>query len=369
MFLCIQLYARTMCCQEKNTTPGRFLCIQVYNNYSNEKQVSNMTILYILAAMAALTLLLSLYTYCVGFYSPKSKRVSMDEPLNGEQYHAVAEHIFRMTHIMEKIPFEKVYIEAEDGTRLFGRYYHVRDGAPLEILFHGYRSHPYRDCSGGHALSRKMGFNAIVVDQRAHGESGSNTICFGIKERYDVRSWVNYANRRFGSGTPIILSGLSMGAATVLMASNLDLPSNVACILADSPYSAPIAIIEKVCADLHYPVRVCRPFIHLGAFIYGHFILNETTAKEAVSNTNIPILLIHGESDHFVPCPMSHQIAASCASRVEVHTFPEAGHGLCYMTDPIRYERTVFHFLSSIDSLRDSISEEFQKKLFSQGTD
>lgn len=318
-----------------------------------------MTIFY--AFILAIILVLSgcWYAYSISFYSPSKKRATPDEPMQGAQYKAVADNITRISGIMQRIPFEEVTVKSYDGTQLYGRYYHVKDGAPVEVLFHGYRSHPYRDCSGGHALSRKMGFNALVVDQRAHGNSGGHTICFGVKERHDCLCWVNYLNKRFGAHVPIILSGLSMGAATVLMSASLDLPENVACIIADSPYSTPSAIIEKVCKDQHYPVALCRPFLHLGALIYGGFQLNGCTAKEAVALSKVPILLLHGEADHFVPCRMSLEIAAQCGSRVEVATFPGAGHGLSYMTDPVRYEAVVCHFLQSVPSIENTIKEEF----------
>lgn len=323
-----------------------------------------MTIFLILLLVLLLITAGAWYAYSICFYSPKSHRVTPEEPLKGEQYDEVSEHIFHMSHIMEKIPFEKVTIMSHDGLKLHGRYYHIRDGAPIELLFHGYRSHPYRDCSGGHALSRKLGFNALVIDQRAHGSSEGHTISFGIQERHDVHGWVRYCSDRFGNDVPMILSGLSMGAATVLMASDGELPANVKCIIADSPYSSPKAIIEKVCLDENYPLTLCRPFFHLGAFLFGKFNLNETSAKAAVANATVPILLIHGEDDRFVPCSMTHEIAAHCTSYFEVHTFPEAGHGLCYMTDPRRYERIVYDFVCRIPELKDSVSETFTKQLY-----
>lgn len=322
-----------------------------------------MAVTAIVSLIIVLILLISYYTYRTAFYSPPGRHPGPKDPLKGRQYEEVAEHLFRISGIMEKFPFEAVTIESFDGTELYGRYYHMRDGAPLEILFHGYRSCAFRDCSGGHALARKMGFNTLVVDQRAHGESGGTVITFGIKERLDCKCWLDYAAGRFGADTPIILSGLSMGAATVLMASELDLPKNVVGIMADSPYSTPSAIIEKVCRDMHYPVALCRPFIHLGALLYGHFRLNACNAKDAVSRARIPILLIHGEADHFVPCGMTHEIREAAASRVEAHTFPNAGHGLSYITDPRRYERVVFRFLDSIPALKGTISADFIAQL------
>lgn len=309
-------------------------------------------------------LLPALYTYRIAFYSPKSKRNSIDDPMTGPQFEVFAEDINRISHIMERIPAEPVTITSFDGCMLYGRYYQISDDAPLEILFHGYRSCAFRDCSGGHALSRKMGFNALVVDQRAHGESGGRTISFGIREHRDCHYWIKYANERFGPEKPIILSGLSMGAATVLMATGLPLPKNVACILADSPYSAPSEIIEKVCSDMHYPVSLCRPFIHLGALLWGHFRLNALTAKEAVTHATVPILLIHGEDDMLVPYSMSFEIARCSASPVQIETFPGAGHGLSYLVDPLRYEKVVYEFLQKIPGVGEKISESFRSQFF-----
>lgn len=317
----------------------------------------------ILLLLIAVILLGSLFAYHIAFYSPTKRRATPQTPLIGGQYDAVAEHIHRISTIMQQYSCEEIDIQSFDGTILHGRYYHFRDGAPVELLFHGYRSHPFRDCSGGHSLARKMEYNALVVDQRGQGASGGHTITFGIKERRDCLCWIHYLNNRYGTDIPIVLSGLSMGAATVLMAAGLALPGNVACIVADSPYSTPSAIIEKVAADRRYPVSLCRPFVHLGALIFGGFRLNSCTAKEAVQHATVPILLIHGEDDRMVPCSMSLDIAACCASRVQVVTFPGAGHGLCYMTDPLRYERVVVDFLNSIPSLTGTISEAYISKL------
>jgi len=304
------------------------------------------------------------YAFSVAFYSPKSQHTSSDAPLVGDQYEAVADHISRISSIMQRIPFEEIRIQSYDGVTLYGRYYHANANAPTEILFHGYRSHPYRDCSGGHALARKMGFNTLVVDQRAHGSSCGSTITFGIKERHDCLAWIRYLNRRFGDDAPIILSGLSMGAATVLMAAELDLPYNVACIMADSPYSSPGGIIRKVCEDDHLPPGLCMPFVRLAAFLFGRFRLNSCTAKRSVQQAQVPILLIHGEDDRFVPCQMTLDIAAYCASRVEVVTFPGAGHGLSYLTDPVRYEKAVYGFLSSIPMLKQAIDPDYARNLY-----
>lgn len=310
--------------------------------------------LYIIAAIASLIgliLIFTFYTFYVCFYSSRNRTEDPYAIMRGKQYHEVKDNIIACTRIMDKAPCEWVYTHSFDDLKLAGRYYHTADGAPLVILFHGYRSISLRDCAGGYILAKKLGFNVLAVDQRAHTESEGRVITFGICERRDCESWVDYALRRFGNDTKIILSGLSMGAATVLMASQLPLPNNVVAILADCPYSSPADIIRKVCRDRHLPDHLAYPFIRLGAWIYGRFDLEATTACNAVKNAMIPILLIHGEDDLFVPCDMSRQIYSFCRSASELHTFQGAGHGLCYMVDPIRYETVTIRFLSKIPEL------------------
>lgn len=313
----------------------------------------------IIITLVLLFFLISYYCYRAVFYYPFKRRSKPEDPILGEQHAVFAEDIHHISAIMESIPFQPVSVKSFDGTVLSGRYYHVRDGAPIQLMFHGYQSCAFRDCSGGHALSRKMGFNSLVVDQRAHGSSEGTTISFGVHERKDCLCWIHFLNDRFGDQVPILLNGLSMGAATVLMAADLPLPENVVCIIADSPYSSPTAIIQKVCKDRGYPVKFIMPFIDAGAFLFGHFLLGSCGAVSAVRHASIPILLIHGEADRFVPCSMSFDIAAACRSKVVLQTFPGAGHGLSYLVDPIRYERTVYSFLSTINRVKDWIDPDF----------
>lgn len=299
--------------------------------------------------LAVIILWGSRFCYRLVFYSRNDKEQDIYTIPPGKQYEDVADVMLQNIHKLSKLPFEQIYITSRDGVKLAARYYHLKDDAPVQIQFHGYRGNGIREYSGGNKMARSLGYNSIVVDERAHGKSGGHTITFGIKERFDCLDWVEYACKRFGKDTPIILSGVSMGAATVLMASELDLPKNVAAITADCPYSSPGEIIRKVCADIKLPGGLVYPFVVLGALIFGKFRLWECSAVEAVKHTRIPILLIHGEDDRFVPCAMSMEIYRACASRKKLITFPEAGHGLSYLKDSQRYEEAFKDFLESCD--------------------
>lgn len=299
--------------------------------------------LFLLCAVAAILLMGGYYTYRIAFYSPKKGRDKIST-FASHKYDPYRKEINRLFCQLSDRPYEEVSIVSFDGLTLFGRYYHVKDGAPLDIGFHGYRSSALTDFAGGSELSFSMGHNLLLVDERAHGRSKGRTITFGIQERWDADSWVRYAVERFGADTEIILYGISMGAATVLMAAGLDLPENVKGIIADCPYSSPKDIIRKVAKDMHMPDRLSWPFVKIGGRVYGGFDVDETDAARAVKQAKVPILIIHGESDSFVPCEMS-DIVSENPAMITRCTFPGADHGFSYLVDTPRYRKIVTDFV------------------------
>lgn len=310
-----------------------------------------MAIIVLLIALAIFVLCFAYYSYRISFYAPKPHNEDIYAVPDGEQYEKLGQKMVEISLIMESAACELVSIDGFASTHLEGRLYAYTPGTPIFLAFHGYRSMALRDCAGAFALSQKLGFNILAVDQRSHGGSDGNAITFGIRERYDCLKWIEYINLRFGPDTPIILSGISMGAATVLMASELNLPDNVLCIMADCPYDSPSGIICKVATDRGYPEKLTYPIVVLGAKLFGGLNLLESSASEAVKHAKIPILLIHGEDDRFVPCDMSRRIYKNCTSPAQLHTFPNAGHGLCYILNPRHYEKICVDFLWTIPEL------------------
>ena len=303
------------------------------------------------AALLAASLFLCYISFYKSFYASNKKPADPYTPMRGPQYQEVRAQMHANTKVMEAASFEGVYITSFDGTRLFGRYYHHRDGAPLIIFFHGYRSMALRDGAGGFGLAKKLGLNILAVDQRAHGHSGGHVITFGVKEQKDCLAWAQYAAARFGNTVPIILSGLSMGAATVIMATALPLPETVCCVIADCPYSTPREIIQKVAKDLGFSGALSYPVLWFGARVFGGFDLGAKGAAEAAVTCQIPALILHGEDDRLVPCEMGRKIAAASNGCIKIETFPDAGHGLSFLIDPTRYEKEYAAFLRSVPAL------------------
>jgi fermentation-respiration switch protein FrsA (DUF1100 family) len=169
-------------------------------------------------------------------------------------------------------------------------------------------------------------------------------ITFGIKEHRDCLSWVDFMVKHFGPDVKIILTGISMGASTVLMAAGCPLPEQVKGVLADCGFSTAKSIIEKVIHQLKLPPKLVYPLIRLGAKLYGGFDPENHSALAAVQNATVPVIFFHGEEDAFVPAQMSGENYGACSSRKQLVTIPGAGHGLCYPVDPEGYLQALKDF-------------------------
>ncbi len=289
------------------------------------------------------------FAFCAAFLMPKNFKKDVHELPKGLRIEWGKERMHQLIDETDVIPFEEVYIQSFDGLKLFGRYYHVADGAPLQIQFHGYKSPAVRDFAGGNKIAREMGHNTIIVDQRAHGKSEGRVITFGVNERKDALAWANYAMERFGEDVPVILSGVSMGAATVLMASALNLPSNVKGVIADCPYSDAVEAISISSEKRNFPKIIkilTKPLARIAAKTFGGFDIHTENVLSAVENSKVPILIIHGEDDRVVPCKMSEDIFNACKGIKYRETFPEAGHGVSFILDEKRYERITKNFIN-----------------------
>jgi len=301
----------------------------------------------IILAFILLICFISLLVYIMTFYNANKKKSisnSLDTSLmDFKEYTKPVKDLIELT---SKEKYEDVYITSKDNKKLHARYYHYANNAPIEIMFHGYKSFGPRDFAGGIQVAKERKTNALVVCQRGHGLSSGKTISFGIKERYDVIDWVNYVNNRFGNNTPIILVGISMGASTVLLASEFDYPSNVKCIIADCPYNSCSEIIYKVAKEMGFDRKYVAPFLNLAAKIYGHFNINEVDCFNTIAKTKLPILIIHGTADDFVPCQMSIDLKNDFPNKIQLELFEGAIHGLSYFKDNNRYKKVTSEFVN-----------------------
>ena len=306
-----------------------------------------MMLFWILAAVLLLVLAACYLCFRIAFYAAprKEKDPEAIETPPGAIYDPFREQMIRWVKEARAKNPREFEITSFDGLKLKGKFYEYAPGAPMELMFHGYRGGAERDLSGGVHRCFCCGRSALVVDQRCSGESDGNVITFGIKEHRDCMAWVDFAVKEFGPDVKIILTGISMGASTVVMAGGRELPPNVIGILADCGFTSARDIMADVMATkMHLPPKLCYPFVRLAAKLFGGFDPDAYSPMEALKTCTLPVIFFHGETDDFVPCTMSKEMYDACPTRKKLVTIPNAGHGLAFPMEPERYLRELKEF-------------------------
>lgn len=309
-----------------------------------------------LFVLVLVVILVSYICYRIAFFAPRAEgKHDLIETPKGEIYDPFREDMVKWTRDVRSMDHEEFSIISFDGLKLCGKFYEYAFGAPIELMFHGYRGTAERDLSGGVQRCFKLGRSALIVDQRCSKNSEGHVITFGINEHQDCLKWVEFMVGHFGPDVKIILTGISMGASTVLMAAGRELPDNVIGVLADCGFNSAKDIIYKVIQKMGLPPVLVYPFVKLGARIFGNFDLDTYSAEEAMKSCTVPVIFFHGEDDDFVPCEMSRINYNSCASRKELVLIPGAGHGLSYPVDPERYLTSLRDFFGPEASYSEAV--------------
>ena len=257
----------------------------------------------------------------------------------------------RLGEELRKQEMETVSCTARDGVKLIGHYLKHPDPKRLIIAFHGFRSPWYRDFSPIWEFWKEE-CSVIFVEQRANGASGGEYLGYGMLERFDAVSWTEYVKKQI-LGTeplPIYLAGVSMGAATVLLASGLALPEGVFGILADSGFTSMEAIWDSVMQQkFHFPKPLREAELR-----YLRHCIKKTGGKlcstlDAMDVCRTPVFFAHGAEDDFVPLSMTEENHARCRAPKKLYIGPNAGHGAAFYHNRAAYRAAQEEFFEECE--------------------
>lgn len=244
--------------------------------------------------------------------------------------------------------FEEYVIKSYDNLKLKGFLLRNKDSNRVVICFHGYRAKAKNDFSAMIPFYQRLGYNVLVVNQRSHGKSKGRIITFGVRERKDVLSWVKFSKEKLGFDE-VILAGVSMGASTILMSVEFLKSKDVKAIIADCGYTCPYEIIKETIKTIKLPVYPTIWFINFYSILFCHINLKKYNTKNAIKNSDIPILFIHGDSDKFVPCRMSIENFNVKKDKKEILLVKEAHHAGSYIKNTKNYQEKVENFLKKYE--------------------
>ena len=229
------------------------------------------------------------------------------------------------------------------------RFSRTRTAKRLPSVLHGYTSQGMSDYIGLSGYYLKHGFAMFLPDARAHGQSEGEYVGFGCLDRYDLLGWIHWIVERCGEDVQILLHGTSMGGATVLMASGLKLPPQVKGIVSDCGFTSPKAVFTHVLHSMyHLPAFPMIPIASAVNRRKAGYGLDDCNAAREVRKAKVPVLLIHGSADSFVPCRMCEEIYENCASPKKKLIIEGAAHAESYYKDPENYEKALDEFIGGI---------------------
>ena len=246
---------------------------------------------------------------------------------------------------------ERVEIRSEDGLRLAGHLLPAEGGGKKILLAsHGYRCSGLREWGLYADFWHRQGYQLMMPDHRAHGDSEGRYIGFGWLDRRDLLRWCDYLCGRFGEDCEILLHGISMGSAAVLLTgSEKTLPKQVKGVIADCGFTN---AWEEACyrfrADYHLP-----PF----PFLYGAdllcrlragYSLRQADVLGRVGDIRVPVLFLHGDADSYVPTEMGYRLYAACRAPKKLVILRDTIHANAFLGDGTGYRRAVLEFTRQI---------------------
>lgn len=236
---------------------------------------------------------------------------------------------------------------APDGIKLSASFFPGSSNKAV-ILVHGYTG-SRKEMMSKAAVFHSWGYNVLVPDNRAHGESGGKYIGMGWLDKDDLKLWINWLSDE-NPESRIVLLGVSMGGAAVMMTAG-DSNRNVEAVIEDCGYTSVWDIFADELKSLYhlpsFPILdMCRAMIKLKA----KYDIKVASSVNQLRKATVPILFIHGSDDHFVNTNMVYRnYDAKTTGDKDILIVNNAGHAMAEIENPDQYYGKIREFLSKYD--------------------
>ena len=240
---------------------------------------------------------------------------------------------------------ETLTINSSDNLALKGYHYTPENSNDKwALIIHGY-GHNHKHMNGFAIQYLENGYNVLMVDQRAAGESEGEWLTMGTAEGEDVALWTQKI-AELNSNAKIVLHGVSMGAATAMLAAANSQITNVVSLVEDCGYTRVTNLVDMLKSgfeDLEDPEFI-EVIDDTSESLTG-YRLTAAAPIDSIGNVTVPTVFITGTSDSVVTMSNLEELyAASGAEVKEIFTVEGATHGVSALTDSIGYANTVFRF-------------------------
>lgn len=248
----------------------------------------------------------------------------------------------------QNIPVEEVIIKSYDGLKLKGYFHRVyKDSKKVVIMNHGYTANHYIDYQFTDIFFEE-GYNVLLIDMRSHGESEGKVASYGYNESKDIGSWVRWIKDKIGEDAYIGLHGQSMGAATVMLYGATH-PNDIKFVIEDCGFTSAREAIKFQFRKVKIPFWPLYDLIRVKVKRKYKFDFNNISPEDAIVNSDIPVLFIHGDNDKVVPTWIGEALYNEKNGEMDrLYLVQGAGHMEAYSKDKEKYKQVVKEFLDNI---------------------
>lgn len=246
----------------------------------------------------------------------------------------------------EAVDKQKLTLTADDGKILVAQKVVVdKNNNNWVVILHG-QNGTVEDIYDIGFHYAKEGYNILMPDLRAHGESEGSFFGMGWLDRLDVINWIDVIVEEYPSAD-VVIHGVDLGADTALMLSGEPLKDSVKAIVAEGAYTNAWEAVKTEYETRHeeWPVFPILNMVNPVAKVWGGYTLKEADAVKQVQNAKVPILLIHGKNDTYVTEAMTEELNQAIASEHEVLTIETGTHEDCRFAEPDTYYNKVMEFI------------------------
>ena len=246
---------------------------------------------------------------------------------------------------LEKAERRKIQVRTADGYLLTAAEFPADAGDRWVLLLHGYtgwKEEMYQFA----CWYQQQGYSVLVPDLRCQGESEGDFIGMGWTDHYDCELWIAHILEQAPTAQ-IALHGQSMGAATaLLMAGSPEVSEHIRAVVSDSAYTEAYEMFgDKITEWFHLPAA---PFVDSACLMLrlrGGYNLRDASPLQAVANSSVPTLFIHGAEDRMIDVSMSYELFEAAACEKELFIVEGAGHAQAQDKDPDDYYGRIDAFL------------------------
>jgi len=242
---------------------------------------------------------------------------------------------------------EELDFTLSDGYMLHGTMvYNDRTSKKFVIHTHGFSFNRYGGVKYVDTFA-DAGYNVYLYDLRSHGMNGRGMVGMGEQESKDLVELIRLFKDKFGADIILGLHGESLGAFSSLIA--LVSKPDIKFCIEDCSYSDTETELKFQFKQQKIPTFL-YPEVRWNAKVLYKQHWADYDAREAVKNTNIPILFIHGEADQFTPPYMAKDLFDACSSKnKKLVYFEGANHAQSMSSNPERYARIVKDFIATCE--------------------